>query len=109
MSRALADALTETAGSRDRGAGESVPPGQRAALESLARGTGFVSTPPQGRGVIYRIGNRAGLEAHLRTLRLESAATLAHDLPRLAANIATHRESKAARRPVRFTIRYSKP
>jgi len=95
MSRALADALSKLRDHAIKAPASLFPPAQRAALKSLARGTGFVSTRPQGRGMTYHIGNRAGLEAHLRTLRPASAVTLARDLPRRSANSATRRDSKA--------------
>lgn len=95
MSRALADALEKLLAHAEQAPASVFTPGQRSALDQLARTTGFLIARPQGRGVSYRIGNRAGLEAHLRTLRPDTAATLAQDLPRRAANIATHRDSKA--------------
>ncbi|AKU11239.1 hypothetical protein AzCIB_1334 [Azoarcus sp. CIB] len=95
MSRALADALEKLLTQGDEAPASLFTPAQRAALDVLARGTGFLIARPQGRGVAYRIGNRAGLEAHLRTLRPETPATVPRDIPQRAANIATHRDSKA--------------
>lgn len=95
MSRALADALEKLLIRGDEAPATLFTPAQRSALEVLARGTGFLIARPQGRGVTYRISNRAGLEAHLRTLRPETPATVARDIPQRAANIAIRRDSKA--------------
>ena len=95
MSRALADALEKLLTQGDEAPASLFTPAQRSALEILARGTGFLIARPHGRGVAYRIGNRAGLEAHLRTLRPETPATVARDIPQRAANVATRRDSKA--------------
>ncbi len=95
MSRALADALEKLLTHGDEAPASLFSPAQRSALDVLARGTGFLIARPQGRGVTYCISNRAGLEAHLRSLRPENPATLARDIPQRAANVATHRDSKA--------------
>lgn len=95
MSRALADALQKLLAETADSAASLFTPAQRTALDAFARTTGFVTTRPQGRGVVYRIENRIGVDAHLRTLRPESTATLVDDLPQRAANIATRRDSKA--------------
>lgn len=95
MSRALAHALEKLLTQGDEAPASLFTPAQQSALDVLARGTGFLIARPQGRGVTYRISNRAGLEAHLRTLRPETPETLARDIPQRAANIATHRDSKA--------------
>jgi hypothetical protein len=95
MSRALADALEKLLAHPGDAPASLFTPTQRAALDALARATGFVQTRPQGRGVIYRIDHRLGVESHLRTLRPDATATLAAGLPKRAANIATRRDSKA--------------
>lgn len=95
MSRVLADTLTKLLAQGDEAPASLFTPAQRSALDALARGTGFLIAHPQGRGVTYRIRNRAGLEAHLRTLRPGTTAMLAQDIPQRAVNIATHRDSKA--------------
>lgn len=96
MSRALADALEKLLIQGAEAPASLFTSAQRSALDVLARGTGFLIARPQGRGVTYRISNRAGLEAHLRTLRPEPLATVARDIPQRAVNIATHRDSKAS-------------
>lgn len=95
MSRALADALVKLLAQADGTPATRFTQAQRSALDALARATGLLSTRPQGRGIVYRIVNRAGLEAHLRTLRPEAIDTLSPHLPRRAANIASRRDSKA--------------
>lgn len=95
MSRAIADALEKLLTLGDEAPASLFTPAQRSALDVLERRTGFLIARPQGRGVTYRISNRVGLEAHLRTLRPETLATLAQDIPQRAANIATRRDSKA--------------
>jgi len=95
MSRALADALERLLAEENETPASLFTPAQRSALDVLARGTGFLIARPRGRGVTYCISNRAGLEAHLRTLRPDTLATLVRDFPQRAANIATRRDSKA--------------
>jgi len=103
MSRALADALVKLLAQADETPATRFTQAQRLALDELARATGFLSTRPRGRGIVYRIVNRAGLEAHLRTLRPEATSTISPHLPQRAANIATRRE-KLVRRPTLCTI-----
>lgn len=95
MKSALADALDKLLRHGDDAPASLFTPSQRAALDALARTSGFIIARPRGRGVAYHIAQRAGLEAHWRTLRPDSLAALAPDLPPRAAHIATHRDSKA--------------
>lgn len=95
MNRALADALEKLLAHPGDAPASLFTTAQRSALDAFARSTGFVQTRPQGRGVIFRIDNRMGVETHVRSLRPDSAATLEARLPKRAANIATHRDSKA--------------
>lgn len=95
MNRPLADALEKLLAQPGDAPASLFTTAQRAALGAFARSTGFVQTRPQGRGVIYRIDNRTGVETHARSLRPGSPATLEAGLPRRAANLATHRDSKA--------------
>ena len=104
MSRALAGALTKPLSQGDQAPATAFTNTQRSALDQLARATGFLSALPKGRGVIYRIGNRNGLEAYLCSLRPEADSHRLADLPRRAANIATHRDSKAG--PAAHTRQY---
>lgn len=95
MSRSLAAALTrllETAGDAPA---SLFTEAQRKALDELSRRTDSFSARPQGRGVVYRITHRAPLESLLREMRPDVAIALPEGLPLRAANVATHRDSKA--------------
>ncbi len=95
MSRSLAAALVRLLEASGDAPASLFTEAQKKALDELGRRTGALAARPQGRGVVYRVTHRAALESVLRTMRPDAPRTLPEDLPRRAANVATHRDSKA--------------
>ena len=95
MSRSLAAALVRLLEASGDAPASLFTEAQKKALDELGRRTGALAARPQGRGVVYRVTHRAALESVLRTMRPDAQSALPEGLPRRAANVATHRDSKA--------------
>jgi hypothetical protein len=95
MSRGLAAALFKLLAKGDEASASVFSSEQRRALDEFARRTNFVAQAPKGRGSVYQVVDRSALEAHLRTMRPDVPENLPEGLPQRAANVATHRDSKA--------------
>lgn len=95
MSRSLAAALTRLLEAAGDAPASLFTEAQKTALDELSRRTNALCARPQGRGVVYRVTNRAALESVLRTMRPDAAEAVPESLPQRAANVATHRDSKA--------------
>ncbi len=95
MSQILAAALAKLQDSAGALPVSAFTLSQRRALDELARRTGAVRVTTEGSGSVYQVVNPQLIQAHLHTLRPQSAAEIDADLPKRAANIAHGRNSKS--------------
>lgn len=95
MSKALTAALTRLLQSEaEQLAASQLTDSQKKALDELQRRTGAVSIQRKGRGILYRIIDRAVIEQHLSQL-IPLEANQIIGAPKRAANIGLSRSSKS--------------
>lgn len=98
MSRVLAGGLIKLYRSSGSVPVSQFTDAQRGALDDYGRQTGAIHSAVSGRGRVYEVVRRTGIELKLKELRPGAIEDIDASLPFRAQNIALSRSSKAGRR-----------